>query len=142
MKVLLTILEREDAIKVDFPILPQYDSKIYLSPDDYKKLEKTLNSMEFTQKELHAKITKKEKEMAATLMLENSTVQAIDIAWDEDEKAYLPLVCISLGDDFFGDNFNDMDFDNDIDEDNNHENIEDESRHKKQNRGKKKNLFN
>lgn len=136
MKVLLTILDRDDAIKVDFPIVPQFDSKIYLSPSDYKKLQKTLNDMEFNTQELSAKITKKEKEMATELMLDNSTVQAIDIAWDEEENAYLPLVSLSLGSNFIDENFGDIDIDDDI-----QAIIEEEPKHKKQTKGKKRNLF-
>lgn len=135
MKVLLTILNRESAIKVDFPIIPDYNSIIYLSPEDYKKLETTLMDMKIPNKELHTKITKKEKDMVASIMLENSTVQAIDIAWDEEEKAYLPLVCLSISDDFFGDDIDD------IDEDDIQECNEEEPKHRKPSHGKKKDLF-
>lgn len=151
MKVLLTILEREDAIKVDLPILPEYNSKIYLSPGDYDKLLKSMKDMPIPHQDDMLKISKKDKEAAAILMLENSTVQVIDIAWDEEENAYLPLVCLSLGDEFFGDNVDDDDDlsdEHDIDGDIDFEKLfktsekKDKAKSPKQKKEKKKDLFN
>jgi hypothetical protein len=133
MKVLLTILGRNEAIKLDFPIIPDYDSKIYLSASDYQKLHESL-------KEQHTpfgiKVQKNELSKAADIMLENSTVQYIDIAWDDEEQAYLPLIGLSLGEDFFDDDFDDkfMDENSDFDEEKSH--------HKCHPQGKKRNLFN
>ncbi|MBO7132753.1 MAG: hypothetical protein J6W06_01150 [Bacteroidales bacterium] len=138
MKVLLTILGPDEAIKVDFPIMPEFDSKIYLSDSDYNKLHHTLKNQ---PPPLGMKIPKKEMSMAADIMLENSTVQYIDIAWDEEEHAYLPLIGLSLSEDFFDDDNYDDD-DDFMDEDTDFEDIDEKPQHKGHTHGKKKNLFN
>ncbi|MBO4876013.1 MAG: hypothetical protein J5542_11975 [Bacteroidales bacterium] len=139
MKVLLTYINPENAIKVDFPIIPDYDSRVLLSPSDYKKMVKIVLD-QFKQVSLDLGATKKENEIAVRMYIENATVQHIDIVWDEYEQAYLPLVSMShpINDDFdddmeeeFDDDFNDFD-----------DNIEEKPHHKAHTHGKKKKLFN
>ena len=136
MKVLLTYIGPESAIKVDFPIIPDYDSKILLSESDYQKVFKTLID-QFRFVEIHA--TRQEREMAVKLYIENALVLNVDIVWDEEDQAYLPLISMShpINEDFdddmeeeFDDDFNDFD---DIDE---------KPHHKPHTHGKKKKLFN
>lgn len=138
MKVLLTYIGPENAIKVDFPMIPDYDSRILLSDADYKKMVKIVYD-QFKQVSLDLGATKKEKEMAVRMYIENATVQYVDIVWDEEDQAYLPLISMShpinedLEDDMeeeFDDDFNDFD---DIDE---------KPHHKAHTHGKKKKLFN
>ena len=139
MKVLLTYIGSENAIKVDFPIIPDYDSRILLSSADYKKMVKIVLD-QFKQVSLDIGATKKEKEMAVRMYIENATVQFVDIVWDEEDQAYLPLISMSHPinenldedtDEDFDDDFND--FDDDIDE---------KPHHKAHTHGKKKKLFN
>lgn len=129
MKVLLTYLTEEQTIKIDLPFLPHYDSRIYLSDSDFKKVEKLL--IDVQNKILKIKSSPTEKEMTAGMIIENSTVQYIDIAWDEEENAYLPLIFMSQYLDNDIDDFDDEDTD-----------YEEKPQNKKHQHGKKKNLFN
>ena len=74
------------------------------------------------------------KEMAAQMYIENATVQHIDIVWDEEDQAYLPLISMSQPMNDFDDDMEDDDF---MDDD-----IEETPHHKNHPHGKKKNLFN
>ncbi len=133
MKVLLTYIGPENAIKVDFPIVPDYDSRIILSSADYKKMVKIVYD-QFKQISLDLGATKKEKEMAVTMYIENATVQHIDIVWDEEEQAYLPLISMLQPMNDFDEDLEDDDFmDDDIDE---------TTQQKNHPHGKKRNLFN
>ena len=76
----------------------------------------------------------KEKEMAVRMYIENATVQYIDIVWDEEDQAYLPLISMSQPMNDFDDDMEDDDF---MDDD-----IEETPHHKNHPHGKKKNLFN
>lgn len=133
MKVLLTYIGPDDAIKVDFPIIPQYDSRVLLSTYDYKKVVKIVYD-QFKKVSLDLGATKKEKEMAVRMYIENATVQYIDIVWDEEDQAYLPLISMSQPMNDFDDDMEDDDF---MDDD-----IEETPHHKNHPHGKKKNLFN
>ncbi|MBO7572531.1 MAG: hypothetical protein J6T48_10325 [Bacteroidales bacterium] len=132
MKVLLTYIGPDDAIKVDFPIIPQYDSRVLLSTYDYKKVVKIVYD-QFKKVSLDLGATKKEKEMAVRMYIENATVQYIDIVWDEEDQAYLPLISMSQP----MNDFEDMEDDDFMDDD-----IEETPHHKNHPHGKKKNLFN
>ncbi|MBR5984721.1 MAG: hypothetical protein IK025_13500 [Bacteroidales bacterium] len=134
MKVLLTYIGPDDAIKVDFPIIPQYDSRVLLSSYDYKKVVKIVYD-QFKKVSLDLGASKKEKEMAVRMYIENATVQYIDIVWDEEDQAYLPLISMSHPMD---ENFDDdMDNDDFMDED-----FDETSHNKNHSHGKKRNLFN
>lgn len=133
MKVLLTYIGPDDAIKVDFPIIPQYDSRVLLSTYDYKKVVKIVYD-QFKKVSLDLGATKKEKEMAVRMYIENATVQYIDIVWDEEDQAYLPLISMSQPMNDFDEDMEDDDF---MDDD-----IEETPHHKNHPHGKKKNLFN
>ena len=133
MKVLLTYIGPENTIKVDFPIIPDYDSRIILSSADYKKMVKIVYD-QFKQISLDLGATKKEKEMAVTMYIENATVQHIDIVWDEEEQAYLPLISMLQPMNDFDEDLDDDDF---IDDD-----IDETAQQKNHPHGKKRNLFN
>ena len=137
MKVLLTYIGPENAIKVDFPIIPDYDSRILLSDADYKKMVKIVYD-QFKQVSMDLGATKKEKEMAVRMYIENATVQHIDIVWDEEDQAYLPMVSMSQP---MPDDIDDIDedFDNDF---NSFDDIDEKPHHKAHTHGKKKKLFN
>ena len=133
MKVLLTYTGPENTIKVDFPIIPDYDSRIMLSSADYKKMVKIVYD-QFKEFSLDIGATKKEKEMAVQMYIENATVQHIDIVWNEEEQAYLPLILMSQPMNDIEEDLEDEDFmDDDLDE---------TPQQKNHPHGKKRNLFN
>ena len=133
MKVLLTYIGPENAIKVDFPIIPDYDSRVMLSSADYKKMVKIVYE-QFKQVSLDLGASKKEKEMAVRMYIENATVQHVDIVWDEEDQCYLPMISMSQQIKDFDDDMEDDDFMDDE--------IEDTPQQKDHPHGKKRNLFN
>ncbi len=136
MKVLLTTTNRTETIKIDLPVIPDYGSFIFLSESDYDKLYKFRKNKPLPNF-AGIKIDKKDKDLFNNFILDNATVQAVDFMWDKEEKAYLPLILLSLDPDFFKESpFDDDDDDDDDDFD------EEEIITPMKTRVRKKNMFN
>lgn len=111
MKVLLTIADEEDVLKVDIPIIPNIGSEIILSPTDRKKFLKIISKKreEVALETLCIEgISTEQQDFFDNVFVDFLQVEAVNICWDKEENAYLPLILMLPNEESIEEMFNDM----------------------------------